>query len=426
MGGTEAVAPLVLAAGSEDPKLRKNVATALGRLGGEAAVEALGARLAAEELDYVRAAVVLALGRIELPSAAATLEAWTPTSEADEDVAVRVLGRGDSAPAVDFDRDAPWTLRVYLKTPIGLEDAVAEEVRELDVAVAGTSAGRVELGRGEPPWRVWPLVRGAYAVRVFGGKNPEKAVSTVLRTLTNVAGSSWRLHADKRRTRAEFRSFLGRLRRKLRPLETRDQPSEYDYQWVWADDGSLEFEPSFLGDDRFAYRRKDVGASIHPVVGATLARLVKSGPKAHVHDPTCGSATLLIERAKLGAGRLTGTDISTVAVDAATTNLEAANVTAQIRQGDAQDAGVWPERVDEVLVNLPFGVRTREDGPMVTRAVVEQVDRKLRTTGRALFYTSLVDDLVAALRDAERLKIVDRYDVEAGGIHVVALVCRAS
>ncbi len=423
MGGQQASDALTAVLDAEDGKLRKNAATALGRVGSEAAVEALGRRLHAEPLDYVRSAVVLALGRIDTDQTAQALLAWTPATPSDEEARRRALGDRVPRAPVGFDTDKPWTLPVRLSVPQGLEEVVADEVRALGVPVSGTHDSSVRLAKGTPPWAVWPAVRGAYAVRAAGKGAPEKAIPALLATLTRTKDTTYRLHVDgPRRSRAELRTLLTRLRRLLAPLGITDQPAAYDYQIVLTQQDTFEIEPSFLGDDRFAYRHKDVGASIHPVIGASLARLVATGPTAVVHDPTCGSGTLLVERALLGAGAVSGTDITQVAVDAATTNIQAAGLDIAIKLGDSALIETWPEFVDEVIVNLPFGVRTFGSGEDVTRASVAFTGAKLNRGGRALFYTSQVNTVTDALRDAPDLKLVRRLDLDAGGIHVVALL----
>jgi HEAT repeat protein/predicted RNA methylase len=423
MGGPAAVEALVSVVAAEDGKLRKNAATALGRIGGPVATTTLAARLQSEPLDYVRSAVVLALGRIDSDESVEALLAWSPSVASDEEARRRALGDRLPRPPISFQRDRPWTLPVRLVVPQGLEEVVADEVRSLGVEVAGTLDCSVRLAKGTPPWAVWPAVRGAFAVRAAGKGSPEKAIPALLETLSRSEGATYRLHVDgPRRTRAELRTLLTRLRRLLAPLGITDQPAAYDFQIVLTLQNTFEIEPSFLGDERFDYRKKDVGASIHPVVGASLARLVNTGPDAIVHDPTCGSATLLVERARLGSGPLSGTDISPTALTAATTNVEAAGLKVELKVGDSALIENWPDEVDEVLVNLPFGVRTFGTGEDVTRATVAFTAAKLRPGGRALFFTAQVGIVVDALRETTDLQVVRRLDLDTGGIHVVALV----
>jgi 23S rRNA G2445 N2-methylase RlmL len=189
-----------------------------------------------------------------------------------------------------------------------------------------------------------------------------------------------------------------------------------------ADATRIWLVPTFDPDQRFVYRIEDVGASINPVVGACLARLVRRGEQSVVVDPTCGSGTLLIERALLDpATTQSGIDISPTAIRAATRNIIAAGLPARIavRQGDGGDSSAWPERCDEVLANLPFGLRTQDrnlDG--LYRRIVGNIARTLTPGGRALLYTAHAKTLMALLRRTTKLKIVEERRVESGGLQV--------
>jgi hypothetical protein len=264
--------------------------------------------------------------------------------------------------------------------------------------------------------------------------------------------------------RDELRRVLEAARAAGRPLGLVDSPSSYSIELtvVVEEDGiRLSVKPCFVDDTRFAYREKDVGAAIHPVVGACLARLVRTSPPAlpeagpptpsdrwrawvpwepvlppgigaisagTVLDPTCGSGTLLIERALLDdRARLVGLDISPTAVAAARANVRAAGLQKRIRivRGDAADPDAWPE-CDEVLANLPFGLRTRRPGGDPARlyaAILANTAAKLRPGGRALLFTAnrkAFEPHLTAQRD--RLKIVDRVRVLSGGLRATAWV----
>src|SRR5262249_24429841 len=158
-----------------------------------------------------------------------------------------------------------------------------------------------------------------------------------------------------------LRAALVGARRAARPLGLVDGPSRYAIELVVESDGQgaqLLVRPSFVRDTRFSYRVRDVPAAIDPVIGAGLARLAFTSEQATVLDPTCGSATLLIERGQLGAEHLIGVDRAREAVEAAHTNLRAAGLLrrAAVSQGDSADARRWPA-YDELLANLPFGLR---------------------------------------------------------------------
>jgi len=226
-------------------------------------------------------------------------------------------------------------------------------------------------------------------------------------------------------TKQEFNDLLRLARETFAPQGLVDSPSSYAAMLrveADADATRIWFVPTFEADQRFAYRVADVGASINPVVGACLARLVRRGDKGVVVDPTCGSGTLLIERAMLDSGTLlAGIDISRTAIRSAAGNVIAAGLAARIavRAGDGGDAAAWPDRCDEVLANLPFGLRTEDrnlDG--LYRRIVGNIARTLAPGGRALLYTAHAKTLVALLRRTTKLKVTAERRVESGGLQV--------
>jgi predicted RNA methylase len=232
--------------------------------------------------------------------------------------------------------------------------------------------------------------------------------------------------------KAAFLATLAAVRGALAPYGLRDSPSSYALQLTVdaaAAGTRVWLLPSFVADDRFAYRLEDVGAAVHPVVAACLARLVRTGPGAKVLDPTCGSGTLLVERALLDSitneadAELRGLDVSPTAVRAAQRNAAAAGLAGRVRveRADAADARSW-RPADEVVANLPFGRRSRRRDPDLERLyhrLVEHLGRALRPGGRAVLYTADRALLAAALAaHGGALAVRGERTVESGGLAV--------
>jgi 23S rRNA G2445 N2-methylase RlmL len=227
-----------------------------------------------------------------------------------------------------------------------------------------------------------------------------------------------------------FRAVLEGVRQAAARFGWEDSPSRYIVELLLdsaAHTTQLFIRPTFEPDERFGYRVRDVPAAINPVIAACLARLAYTGPRARVLDPTCGSATLLIERALLErTSRLWGVDSERGAVQAARENVQAAALEQQIELavGNSMRPELW-RACDEVLANLPFGVRTRESAGELEALYVRMIghiDRNLSGRGRAVLYTSHTERLTQILRTARRLELVERRRIYAGGIWVVAHV----
>jgi predicted RNA methylase len=407
----------------ESPQGRRIAAIALGKRGGAGAVAALRDAVAREELAWVRASMILALGKLGGDEARAVLAGIEARSDTEAE-ALRKARDRVSGPASGFSWNSDSA--IFASVPIGLEDgAIAEAgsgatfVRPGIIAFASRPRGlrciydlRVLIAEG---------ATGAFAETV---RKAEVRWREWIRSASDVLPYRFSLE-NVRVTKQEFNDLLRLARETFSPQGLIDSPSSYAAMLrIEADPDATRIwlVPTFEADTRFAYRVSDVGASINPVVGACLARLVRREDRSVVIDPTCGSGTLLIERALLDAGTmLSGIDISPTAIRAATGNVIAAGLAARIavRQGDGGDATAWPEHCDEVLANLPFGMRTEDrnlDG--LYRRIVGNIARTLNPGGRALLYTTHATTVIALLRRTSKLKIIEERRVESGGVQI--------
>jgi len=440
---------LVRALADEESKVRKNAAVALGRLGAADAVEPLARALAAEEMLWVRPSMVLALGALGAP-AADVLRGVAPQSDEEAEALRKALDRaGDGGGSVRWRADGGLPVPPHLSVPPGLEAVAAAEAAERGLAPPARVRDGLLACAPVPHAALFPVLRCAYAVRYPVASGPRLSgvpedqlpgrIAALVRNAEALA--AWREWIDApdgvlryrfsltglRVARPTLRAVLDAVRATLRPLGMEDSPSAYaaELQVEAARDGThLLFTPTFIPDDRFAYRVADVGASIHPVVGACLARLARTPGASLAFDPTCGSATLLIERAKLDPSlHCRGCDISPTAVLAAEANVQAADLQPRIAisRGDAADPRGWAE-CGEVLANLPFGLRTRRadgDHARLYASIATNLARALRPGGRAVLYTSDRQALRAALADhARALAVRETLTTRSGGLDV--------
>jgi 23S rRNA G2445 N2-methylase RlmL len=406
----------------ESPQGRRIAAIAMGKRGGPGAVAALREALAREELAWVRSSMILALGKLGGDEAQAVLSQIEARSEGEAE-ALRKARDRVSGPATGFSWRGDAAL--FASVPVGLEDVAIGEAGNATLIRRGTIA---------LPHRPRGL-RCIYDVRILVAEGAAGAFAETVRK-TEVRWREWiasesdvlpyRFSLENVRVaKQEFNELLRIARETFAPQGLADSPSSYAAMLrVEADPDATRIwlVPTFEADERFAYRTADVGASINPVVGACLARLVRRGGSSVVVDPTCGSGTLLVERALLeGGSMLAGIDISPTAIRAATSNVIAAGLAARIavRQGDGGDAAAWPDRCDEVLANLPFGVRTEDrnlDG--LYRRIVGNIARALTPGGRALLYTTHAKTMIALLRRTVKLRVIEERRVESGGLSI--------
>jgi len=446
--------PLVLAALTEAlsdtaPKVRKSAAIALAHEGHDAAVAPIARALAAEEFDWVRASMILSLGRIGGTDAAEALARWIPASDQEREAMAKARDRvSDEEVTVAWRGGAPLD-GVHGSAPAGLEDVAVAEAKSGGIAARKAGPGLLHFPQAHPAGLLARLrcihdVRISVAVHESLSRTPPAEVPKRLADLLAASDflRRWRESIDTssetlryrfsleglQLPKSVFRDTLVAVRAALAQFALTDSPSRYAAMLrieVTPAATRVWFVPTFERDERFAYRRADVGASIAPVVGACLARLVRGGGEGVVVDPTCGSGTLLIERALLDGGvSLVGIDVSPTATRAAGENVVAAQLAQRIaiRQGDAADRTHWPEQCREVIANLPFGVRSAtmdRDLKAVYRGIVKNTAETLQQGGRALFYTGNPRLMTPEIEsERNRLQVLEERAVTAGGLPV--------
>jgi predicted RNA methylase len=402
-----------------EPKVRKNAAIAFGTIGNPQGVPALVTALEQETIAWVRPSLILALGAIGGESAHAALRKLAPVDDAEREALRKALDRTTTIrQPIEWNAAGAERLQLLLEAPIGLEFVAHGEAMQRGIGpCTHEGPGLLRCPPGTQPAALLPALRCIYHLLVDAGsagsiqfENPEQSATHVaalieqsaeLRTIREwlVAGTEpirYRFSVEQHVRRETLRAILEAVRATCLPLGLSDSPSRYDIELFVRTDASgsrLLIRPSFMPDSRFDYRQKDVGASINPVVAASLVRLLRTSAEATVFDPTCGSGTLLIERAILDrTTRLFGVDISRTAVAAARTNTQAAALgrRVQIRQGDATDPGSYRD-CDEAIANLPFGQRTgRGDTDLahLYRSILDNLGRCVRSGGHALLYTT--------------------------------------
>src|SRR5216684_7161941 len=327
------------------PQARRIAAIALGKRGGDGSVAALRAALETEEVGWVRPSMILALGRIGGDEARAALAEIEPRSDSEAE-ALRKARDRISGPATGFGWRA--VTNVFASVPIGLEDVAIAEARQHGIEATVVRRGTIALAKRSA------VLRCVYDVRILIAEGAAGAFAETVRK-AEVRWREWITSSSDilpyrfslenvRITKQEFNDLLRLARETFSRQGLTDSPSSYAAMLRVEADGDatrIWLVPTFEADERFAYRVADVGASINPVVGACLARLVRRGDGGVIVDPTCGSGTLLIERALLDAGTmLAGIDTSPTAIRAAAGNVIAAGLAARIavRQGDGGEA----------------------------------------------------------------------------------------
>lgn len=146
-----------------------------------------------------------------------------------------------------------------------------------------------------------------------------------------------------------------------------------------------------LTDERFAYRKKTIAASIQPVNAALIVALAKDYLKenAQVLDPFCGVGTMLIERHKLvAANTMYGLDIYKEAIDGARENSQVAGTIAHYINRDFFDFK-HEYLFDEIITNMPrvMGHKGEEEIFQIYQKVFQKAKEHLKEDGVFILYS---------------------------------------
>ncbi len=426
-------AALYAALCSPEPKARKNAARVLGAFANERDADALIGALQAEQTRFVIPSILLALGAVAGEQAGAAIRDYTPPAAADESEKKHVSEIEDAhKKALDaLVRDEPLPQRTRLDRPheIRLVPPAGFGQMLYDEAVSrGFAASLQSEGVVVTTDRIKTLQELRCAQELLlplGADVPLEAAR-----IAALAGP-----VLTRPYRVELRGYAGDrgafIRDVCDALGGGDNPSRYadELRLVCRGSGCDVFiRPRNVPDTRFAYRKRALPASIHPVQAACLARYALSfvsAARPRTLDPFCGSGTLLFELERAAASALIGVDISERALDAARENAAAAHSGARFVHKDILKFEPR-EPFELILTNMPFGNRvgTHSANEALYGGFVRALPALLAPGGVAVLYTMEHRLLTACLGRAPELLIAAELTTEAGGLNPRVTVVR--
>lgn len=336
--------------------------------------------------------------------------------------------------------------KVVLAVPPGLELACSDMAkRELGVSASPLSRGLIELTEIDsdsfyniindaPRWTY-----GAF-ITVFTLSTTNEASQTNIHDIENaiqnaasilgVSGGNYWLWADKNIPTAVYKIKQEVL--KSTNLGVHNNPTDYvmTIRFHCDRDQLLVLAGMSISvKRRFDYRKKDVGASINPVLAACIVRLIPKNLTGASIDPTCGSGTLLIERLRYSNEcKGIGIDISNTAGCAFLENaseLPNREVFSFIH-GDSTDEKYW-EKCSSVICNLPFGIRlkdTPENLKSLYTKILANAVRHIDEKGRIILISSFKTGIEYAVSKIRPVKVLATYKSEMGGLFYQIFVLR--
>jgi predicted RNA methylase/HEAT repeat protein len=413
----ELVERLAAHLGDEDARARRLAASALGRVRTQPAEVALAAALTAESVPEVRAAIVEALGKVGGERALEALEATAPEGERGGETLgrarlriTRTLGRSEPSRFL-AGRGATRPTPVVLRCRGGLKRLLAGELDpRFAPRVPEGEEGRVEATlTGAPDELLRARTMLSLGFPLPARRLPDASPEALARALADALASDEAAALLRHFTEGPIRyriAWAGGGKRRAVVWRTAQEVAERRPELVNDPSGStweaevrvdrtgtmrVELAPRFE-DARFAYRRGDVPAASHPTLAAALVRVAGVRADDVVWDPFVGSGGELCERALAGPyRRLIGTDLDPNALAVARENLAAAG--AEHVELAAADALVWApaEPVTLVVTNPPMGRRVLRGADLgaVLERFVANAARALAPGGRLVWISPL-------------------------------------
>ena len=146
-----------------------------------------------------------------------------------------------------------------------------------------------------------------------------------------------------------------------------------------------------MRNQRFAYRKNAISASIHPSTAALIMEIAESYLKegAQIMDPFCGVGTMLIERdKKVTAREIYATDIFGDAIEMGRENAKLAGTHINFIHRDFFDFK-HAYKFDEIVTNMPVrGKKSKEEMNQLYAKFFDKANEILTPDGVIIMYTN--------------------------------------
>ncbi len=421
----------------EDPKIRKNAALILGIMKSEESLPILFDTYQKEETLYVRPDYLKAISKLNYMSLGDELEQrltelrnsdeWEPEEQKHISEEIRILQemvlhcRGIRRHRFSGGKERET---VILLTNRRFREETAEQVHKGKITllagglkVEGASVKEISSIRTYSEL-LFPINAGPLRADdpVQCGTELAKPVLEMADQLYRGAGAF--LFRVGLRGKAEFAN--GAYIRKIADAIEKGSDArlinsvtnyEIEIRLVLRKDGTYAamMKPSADFDQRFAYRRESVSASIAPVNAALTSYLTRSWlmEGAQVLDPFCGVGTMLIERDRtVKTGAMYGIDIFGEAIEKARRNTQRAGCRVNyINRDFFTFKHNYP--FDEVITDLPTtaGDGTKRELRNLIHRFFDDLQGLLKDEAVLVLYTTAPNYVVESVRETEVYRI---------------------
>ncbi|MBI1276538.1 MAG: methyltransferase domain-containing protein [Anaerolineaceae bacterium] len=307
--------------------------------------------------------------------------------------------------------------KIFALTTRGLESISAAEIAELEgVSITETSYRRIAAECSGP---LAPLLTLRTVDDIYLDLDHWDGVFHTRDMLAQF--NAWSDHLDVQQAAAEIRnvrpipeklifsisvSFIGKRNYTADEVKLAVADSiTFTHGWTYTPDDReanlnirvfIEHEEAYIGvrlgshaQHERLYKMVERPGALKPTVAAAMLRLVDVQAGQRLLDPCCGSGTILIEAALMGAS-VQGGDNDPDAVKATLQNMKDAEVQGQVEQWDARVLPLRDGSNKRIVTNLPWGRQTfvnEELGSFYTQ-VCGEMERIIAAEGRIAILTS--------------------------------------
>lgn len=438
-----------------EPKVRKNAALILGKLGQDGHAKILFQAYEREQQLFVKSDYLKALLDLDCSACQARLkerliqlEQYRPAQEEEkhirEELSVlrKLVEKGTAHRKHRFQgyNDA-W--EVILTTGKQYQKVTAEQIKEGRVTIL-KSGVRVLTSHLKsvlciPTYRelLFPLnIRKVPTDPKEAAR--ELADSNLLELLHKAHGAEgsfyFRLGLQSKRTLAQRSEFIKKCCFALEQEtggKLKNSPSDYELEIRLAENREGQFVPLVklftFGEGRFSYRKYTVASSIRPEQAALIIRLAEPYMREHaqVLDPFCGVGTMLIERERICPAKVMyGVDIFGEAVAKAKENTKLAGRDVYYINRDFFEF-THKYAFDEIITAMPErGKKSKGEQDALYAAFFKKADEVLADKGQIIMYSNEKSFVKKQLRLHKEFTLLREYSMDEKDNFYLFIICK--
>lgn len=426
-----------------DPKVRKNAALVLGKLGQDEVVPLLYQAYENEQQLFVKSDYLKALKELDcsacmggLKKRLQQLEAYRPATEEEKHIREELAALRKLVDKEITHRkhrfqgyDTAW--EVILTTGKQYQQVTAGQIMEGKVTIL-KSGVRVYTSRLKSVLRI-PTYRELLFplnVKRIPAEPKEAAAalanSDLLEMLKKAHDAEdafyFRLSLHSPRALDQRSAFVKKCSFALEQEtggQLKNSASDYELEIRLMENRDGEFLPLVklftFGEERFSYRKHTVAASIRPEQAALIARLAKPymAEQAQVLDPFCGVGTMLIERDKVCPAKVMyGIDIFGEAIAKAKENTELAHKEVYYINRDFFEF-THKYLFDEIITDMPErGKKSRAEQDGLYAAFFDKAAELLEEQGQIIMYANEKNYVKKQLRLHKEFTLLREFSMD--------------